>query len=277
MSDYALVQRGTITITDSDTTPLKLDLPSPIKLSSAFLLTKVKDNRAPFRVLHFEDDIESTDEPSPKDVSLATPAFNLSRTTLTFGSYCKRADQGMGATAELLAGSPTQISIKWPPTLAIPDLLHVEADIVERKDLSIGCRLIKESDQDKIEITFVEAAVATGETIEIFWQVFDIENLGDDIKELLFRTQLILGYLGENSVQDAITFDDAGNMVSYRVRIYSSKDNAEAANLDIPDAEDLDVGELIRMKAIQDIDFARNDRNSLIRVVLLKAATPGVN
>lgn len=122
-----------------------------------------------------------------------------------------------------------------------------------------------------------DPATGGSESIAVAWEVFDIENMGDDVKETLFRLQRILGYLGENCVQDLITYDDAGNMTQYRLRSFASKSTAEAATIDLPQGQALETGELSRVLITQDLEIAKNDRLSLVKVITDILATPGVN
>ncbi|HEV3029017.1 MAG TPA: hypothetical protein VG457_15680, partial [Planctomycetota bacterium] len=86
-----------------------------------------------------------------------------------------------------------------------------------------------------------------------------------------------LGYLGENVIQDLLTYDTAGNLVSYRARVFDSEADANAATFDIPEASSLQAGELSRILVTIDIDIANNDRQSLIMTLdKLETPTPGV-
>ena len=122
-----------------------------------------------------------------------------------------------------------------------------------------------------------DSGTGASETISVSWEVVDLENLGDDLKEILFRLQRALGYLGENAVQDLLVYDDAGNMTQYRLRCFNSDDNAQAATINIPDGSSLETGELARVTVTQDIQIAKNDRLSLTRLLTDLLATPGVN
>ncbi len=108
-------------------------------------------------------------------------------------------------------------------------------------------------------------------------EVFDLEELGDELKELLFYAVRVLAYLGENIIQDLLEYDDAGNLVSYRLRTFNSKVNCEAATPDIDAGDALETGELARVTMSQDIEMSKNDRALLLRVLTDVAATPGVD
>lgn len=118
--------------------------------------------------------------------------------------------------------------------------------------------------------------LGAAEEITVSYEVFDIEDIGDDLKELLFRTQRILGYLGENVIQDQLIYDDAGNMVQYRLRAFNSKVNAEAATPELPLGDPLEAGEVARVLMTQNINFGKNDRTLLYRLLTNLIDTPGV-
>lgn len=137
-------------------------------------------------------------------------------------------------------------------------------------------------DEDTLRIEWngtlaTDPATGGSESITVSYEVMDLEDLGDDIKETLFRLQRVLGYLGENAVQDLLIYDDAGNMTQYRLRTFDSKANAEACTLNIPSGDALETGEMTRVTVTQDIEIAKNDRLSLIKVLTDLLATPGVN
>ena len=125
-------------------------------------------------------------------------------------------------------------------------------------------RFIDQHQIERIACTeFLGAASTTGvlvagEKIVASVDVFDLEDLGDDIKEILFRQVRLLGYNGENAMQDQITFDTQGNMLTYRVRTFDSKVNMDAATANETGA--LVTGELARITFTQTIKVAKNDR-----------------
>lgn len=110
-----------------------------------------------------------------------------------------------------------------------------------------------------------EGTLAGAETIVAAFFVEDVENLGDDVKEVLYRLTRALGYLGENSIQDKIVADDAGNTIQYRIRVFDSKANAAAATIDTDAA--LETGEIARVQAVQQVSVSTNDRRVLTRTI----------
>lgn len=113
------------------------------------------------------------------------------------------------------------------------------------------------------------------EIIEVDVQVKKMDEFFSDIKELLFRALRILGYLGENVMQDLLVYDTPGNLVQYRLRIFSTKEYLEAATPDRPDGSTLQAGEVSRVTMDQDILLAKNDRSLLTRVLTDVIDTPG--
>lgn len=120
-----------------------------------------------------------------------------------------------------------------------------------------------------------DEATGLDEIISADVEVQDLDGALSDVKEILFRAQRILGYLGENTVQDLLEYDAAGNVVSYRLRVFDSRTNAEACTPDRPDGSSLQTGELARVTMSQDIVMAKNDRALLIRVLTDVLDTPG--
>lgn len=142
----------------------------------------------------------------------------------------------------------------------------------------LGARVLIK-DALSLDIHFKVTPLPAGEEIVVSWYVFDIENLGDDLKELLHRAQILLGYLGENVIMGNVSIDGQGNFSQYYVRTFDTKTNADAAttNLTDPELDGPDAGELTRFRFTQTIDRPTNERSAMKRVLIFKAATPGVN
>jgi hypothetical protein len=281
MSDYSLVQRGTIHVTNADgASPKKVNVGSPIKLSSSILVARIEDGRRNPRINEVSQTISSTEEPAPHDFSHGVAIDDHLRTEVHVSHY----RDGSGAHSGLSYRLPgtSAIRFEWRDGLST-DTIETVIQFIEHRLLTVNAVLINESGQDKIQISWTDnsgtptSAIASDEQIDVTYEIWDIENLGDDIKELLFRGQLILGHLLENVVQDGIVVDTAGNMVAWRRRVFSTKANAEAAERDVPDGDALATGELVRVKFTQTINFQNNEREELQAVVLAKASTPGVN
>lgn len=166
------------------------------------------------------------------------------------------------------AGAPIKTSSAYPVATISETRLGNE----------LGARVVIK-DATSLDIHFKVTPLPAGEEIVVSWYVFDIENLGDDIKELLHRSQIILGYLGENVIMGNISIDGQGNFSQYYVRTFDTKTNADAAttNLTDPEIDGPETGELSRFRFTQTIDRPTNERSAMKRVLIFKAATPGVN
>jgi hypothetical protein len=135
--------------------------------------------------------------------------------------------------------------------------------------------MVRLLDENTIRLEW-DGTLAAGETIDAAYEVYDLENLGDDLKELLFREQRVLAYLGENVIQDKILYNNAGVMTQYRLRVFDSKANANGATVDTENPS-LETGELARSTVTQEIVAGKNDRSSLAKVLDLLLTTPGVD
>lgn len=120
-----------------------------------------------------------------------------------------------------------------------------------------------------------DEATGLDEIISVNVEVEDLDPVLSDLKEMLFDLLRIKGYLGENVIQDLLEFDAAGNIVTYRLRVFDSRTNAEAATPDRPDGSSMQTGELSRVTMSQDIVMSKNDRALLMRVLTDVIATPG--
>jgi hypothetical protein len=121
-------------------------------------------------------------------------------------------------------------------------------------------------------------AEAGPEKISVGVQLLDLNELGNSFLEVLFRLQRILGELGNNQIQDLLVRDDPGNVTQYRVRVFDTKANAQAATKNLPDGSPLEAGELSRRTVVVQIDVRKNDRTSLTGVQdLILTPTPGVS
>lgn len=273
MSDYSLVQRGTIAAVGPLGVAFLDDaLGSAVKLSSAFVIGYVRSFRGRASVERGTRNLTNADS-SPVDITITT-VDDVDKAEVRISAKWFRPTNlnSHGVTARLL--NPTTLRLEFA-ALAATETIDVEWEVSNTRGGSSDGTL-RLLDANTVRMDW-DGNLLAGDFVTGQYEVWDIENLGDDIKELLFRGQLVLGHLGENSIQDSIVLDDAGNMVSYRKRIFDSKANAELATPDIPDADALETGELSRVKVTQSIEQANNDRDLMTQVVLLKAPTPGVN
>lgn len=172
------------------------------------------------------------------------PATKVGTTWLNQANRSRRLGDEYGATVELV--SATVLRMRWY------------------------------GDPDAPEGLVNDETTTLDEIVAVYVEAFDLSPIGDDLKELLFRTLRIVSLLGENVINDLIIPDDAGNVVQYRLRLFDSRPNAEAATPDLPDGNAMETGELSRITMSQDIDIGKNDRALLMRVLTDIIATPGV-
>jgi hypothetical protein len=86
-----------------------------------------------------------------------------------------------------------------------------------------------------------------------------LRNVEENV--LLPRTKRLLALEGENMVMDDVVVDAAGNMTSYRIRLFSTKDDADYATPDILDSVLPEPGEIYAYRVTQTWD-ARGTRVS---------------
>jgi hypothetical protein len=276
MSDYNLAQLGVITATASDGAgPKDATLASTIKPASSFITSSIRTNRKQATASVQRGTLALTNaDSSPKDVTLGT-AVDMSATFVTF-SY--KDNRGTTPTVRGVTGyltSTTNLRFEFA-ALGAAETLDIAWEVVEKKPEIIRGATVRILDGDTVRLEW-DGTLAGTETIVASYDVWDLENFGDDMKEALFRLTRVLGYLGENAVQDLITYDNAGNVTQFRVRSFDSKTNAEAATVDLPDGQPLQTGEYSRVTFQQSIDVSKNDRTLLKKVLTDLLATPGVN
>ncbi len=122
-----------------------------------------------------------------------------------------------------------------------------------------------------------DGTLQTGESIDAAFDVYDLNDVGNELLELDFKLLRALGFDGENSIEDGLTYDQAGNPITVRIRTFDSKADAQAATPDIADGDPLETGENSRVKSVLTWDTGKN-RPSLITTYLLAvAATPGIS
>ena len=273
MSDYALAQRGVITADETDAagvSPKVVALASTIKPASSFITSSIRDIRKNIFVQRgVENFVQAT--VFPVTVVLGTAVdINSSHVVVTFKDSRVVTPTLRGVQARL-TGAGANIEFD-AAALGAAETMDVSWEVVQNRQPRLATMRIV--DADNVELAW-DGTLVAGEKITASFDVWDIENLGDDIKELLFRLQRISGYLGENCMQDELTYDDAGNLTKFRLRLFDSKVNAEAATEDTTGG--LETGETARVDISQTIAIDENDRTLLLKVLTDLIATPGVN
>lgn len=271
MSTYSLTQRGAIAVTSADGAgPKDVDFATPVKTGSAFIVARIRDRRRDVFVQQGSIAITDADVGGTKDSAAFTSVDTAAAYVILAGFREKRTDGYSGVSIKLQSDTTVRATFNPP---AAGDTIDLEFQVVEHKARRGATLRLLDANTLRLEW---DGALAAGETIDCTYEVWDIENLGDDIKELLFRLQKILGIQGENTIQDLQTYDNAGNPTSFRVRVFDTKDDAEAATVDLPEGDGLEDGELSRFKTTLEWVKGRNRPVSILSVRTHLLATPDV-
>lgn len=275
MSSLVLVYRGVATITSADGAgPKTVTLPGAVRLQTAFVTCSHREKRYPGETVQRGDVVLTTDDTSPKEIALATtaPITRSHVVAQTFHNASEYAPYGHGAIVQLKAdGSAVQIS--FPKAAMTEDeeiTVHYEVVTENLESRGVTARLTA---VNTLEIHY-GAALAAGEELVVAYEVYDLDDVVDKMNEQLYRLTRVLGLLGENALKDLISRDDAGNEVSWRLRVFDTKAHAEAATVDLPDGESLETGELCRVLQTREIIVDVNDETSVLMTRTDLAATP---
>jgi hypothetical protein len=272
MSEYSLVQRTVITADETDAggvSPKDFNLASTVKPASAFITASVRDIRKnAFVQRGVENFVQATVFPFTVNLGTAVD-INSSHVAITFKDSRVVTPTLRGVQARLInAGADIEFTAA---ALGAAETLDVSWEVIQnRQPRHATVRLL---DADNVRLEW-DGVLVAGEQIVASVDVFDIENFGDDVKEILFRQLRQLGYMGENSMQDILVFDTQGNLTSYRVRCFDSKTNIDLATPDVTGA--LETGELSRITFTQQIVVSANDRNLATEKLTDVAANPDI-
>ncbi len=274
MSTYALVQRG-VAHADSSVgagvSPLDITLASPIKLGSAFLAARIKDRRKDAFVQAGTISITDADVGGTKDSAALGTAVDVASSYVLATLREKRTDGYRGATVKLQSATVVRATFNPP---AAGDLIDVDFQVVEKKSRrGVNLRIL---DVNTIRLEW-DGTLAAGESIDAAYDLFDLSEFGDDVKELLFGQQRLLAIGGENSFQDLERYDLAGNPITFRIRTFDSKANCENSTFDIAAAEDLETGELSRVAVTLTWPTGKNRPTAIQSVLTDLADTPGID
>lgn len=274
MAEYTLVTRGVITLTSADAgTSKDVTLASPVKTGSSFITAAVRSVRKPVKVQRGAVSATEADT-SPKTAAItAVTALEQAEVKATFRET--RTGGSAGATIKL--SGVAEVSLQW-----LGGALGVGEDIVAEYEVTEHLLARRGATLRLLSTTQVRAewdvALEAGESIVIAYEVYDVEAVGDDLKEQLFRLQRLLAIEGENTLQDLMTYDTAGNPTSYRIRTFDTKEDAEDCTLDIEAGEALEAGELSRHTVTITMNVDKNRPSSItsLRTDLL-TPTPEVS
>ncbi len=273
MSTYSLIKRGMASASEGDTSPKVISLASAIKTPSSFRVTNAREIRRGVRVQRGTIAITDADVGGTKDSAAFTAVdMNCSEAKL-LGFREKRTDGYSGVSLKLQSDTTVRATFNPP---AAGDLIALEFEVVEHKQPR-GATL-RISAEDELSLEWDGGALAAGESIDMAYEVFDYNHAGDDIKELLFRAQLALAAHGGNMMMDLVEYDDPGNRINWRIRLFSSEDDLSSATPDLTESEGLETGELARWKATKTIDDQGENEVELLTIVEThRADTPDVD
>jgi hypothetical protein len=274
VSTYSLVKRGVINLTSADVgTSKDVGLAAAVKTGSAFIVCSVKSNLKPITVRR--GTVSAVEPNTSPQLFGVTAVTALAQAELRYQICDTRTGDSRGATLELT--DVDEVTLKWlGGALSVTEEIVAEYEITEHHLTRRGATL-RLLDEDTVRAEW-DAQLTTGETISIAYEVYDIEDVGDDLKEILFRMARVLGFQGENSIQDLMNYDQAGNPTTFRVRVFDSEANKDAATVDLPEGDGLQTGELSRYKTTLNWSAGRNRPTSISssRTHLL-TPTPGVS
>ena len=274
MADYNLAIHGAKQVLTADGAgPLSIVI-ATVKPASSIVLATISERRRQIKVQRgVLSAIEAST--SPVNDALATAVGNLGQAYVNSSVRETRAGNSRGATVKL--SGLNEVRLEWlGGALAAGEEIQAEYEVVEPILRRAGARAYL-IDATHIGIAWDGGALEADEAIDVRYSIFDLESIGDDLKEIIYRGNRALGYLGENLIQDLPTFDDAGNPVTYRLRVFDTKANAEACTLHKAAESAFDTGELSRVNVTADYSFPKGDIKSRTFILEDKIAAPGVN
>lgn len=271
MSEYILNRVG-VAHADSSVgggvSPLDVPLTGdPIKPDSSFIVATIRDRRKNAAVQRGSRALTSSDV-SPVDVTITAVDMAAAVESISFKE--KRTNGNAGVSAILQ--SSTALRLKFD-TIAPGDTIDVDWKVAEHKPYRGATMRVLDASHVRLEW---DGTLGAGESIDAAFTVWDYDNAGDDIKEVLFRIQRELGFSGENSREDGLTYDNAGNPITIRIRTFDSAANLALAT-EVADNDPLEAGELSRVKSILTWDIGKNRPKTIVSSVLATATNPDID
>jgi len=262
MSDYNLIKTGAIhadETTGGGVAPLDVAISGDaIKLTSAFLMATVRDRRRNVLVQQGTIAITNADAGPTKDSAALGTAVDITAAYVIPSIREKRTDGYYGASLKLADSTHVRATFHQP---AAGDTIDADFQVVEAKPRRAATLEIL--DDSTVRLKW-DGTLVAGESIDAVFYIFDFDNAGDDLKEVLFREEQLLGLQGYAKIQDRPVYDTPGNLVQYRVRAFRTAAAAQAATIDLADGDPLEPGEIARYQVNVDIDKTTNDRKSLV-------------
>ena len=274
MADYNLAIHGSKQILTADGAgPLSIVI-ATVKPASSIVLVSSSERRRQIKVQRgVLSAIEAAT--SPVNGALGTAVADLAQAFVRSSVRETRAGDSRGASVKLSATN--QVRLEWlGGALAAGEEIQAEYEVVESLLRRGGARAYL-IDATHIGLAWDGGALEADEAIDVRYTIFDLESLGDDLKEIIFKGDRALGYLGENLIQDLPTVDDAGNPVTYRLRVFDTAANANLCTLNKAADSAFDTGELSRVNVTADYSFPKGDIKSRTFILEDVVETPGVN
>jgi hypothetical protein len=267
-----LVRRGTISATSSDGSgPKDSAAFSAIKTASSFLVARVRDRRKDILRQRVAIAITDADVGGTKDSAALASAVDVTASEIISQIREKRTDNFRGATVDFLSSTVVRATFNPP---AAGDTIDLDVQVIEKKARRGATLRLLSTTQVRMEW---DGELTAGETIDSAFDVYDLDDVGDELLELDYKLLRLLGFSGENSIEDGLKYDQAGNPILIRIRTFDTKANALAAVKDIPDGDPLETGELSRVLSTLTWSVATNRPSSIVTVLLDEAATPGIS
>lgn len=271
MSSLTLVRRGTISATSSDGAgPKDSSAFAAVKTGSSFVVARIRDRRQDVSVQRGTVTISSGGT-SPNDVTITAVDLACSKVSITVRE--NRDGNARGVTAKLT--STTNLRLAFYGTVDSSEFIEVEWEVSEHKSRR-GATVALQS-TTAVRMAW-DGTLQPGETIDCAFDVYDLDDVGDQLLESDYKLLRLLGFAGECSLQDLMTYDQAGNPATFRIRTFETKANLLLATPGLPALDALEAGELSRTTVTLTWSTGQN-RPSKIQSVLevSVAATPGVS
>lgn len=268
MSNANLVKRGIATLGEGDESPFEITLDAPIRVNTAILVPGLVRERRKKISKQSGTVTISSGGTSPNDVTIT--AVDLASAELKFSFAENRDGNARGVIGKL--NTSTQIRFEFYGTVDATENIKINWEVIEhRRHAGAAIRIV---DETHLEVLFGGGPLEADEEIEIPWNLVDYDDVMNALLELDFKALRQLGYSGENMIVDKVG-REFGNQKTYRIRLFDSKESAEAATTDF-DGDEFEAGEIARVSRDVDIDVKNNDRDSMIRLLDKLADTPGI-
>lgn len=239
-----------------------------VKTASTFRVPSIREQRKRVRTQRLAFAITDV---SVSPLTAAITEVDLEASEISSVSIREnRTSTKFGATVRLT--DVDEVTCEF--AVAAGDTVDVEVEVKETlKELGATARLLNTT---TLRVEW-DRALEDDETITVAYEVIDLDDVGDSLLEVLFRLQRVLGFQGENSIQDLQTYDGAGNPTGFRVRVFATEADTENATVKIDEGSALEDGELSRYQVVINWNAGANRPDSTIAVRTHLAPTPEIS